>query len=97
MQRTWFSPMWFGDLDDDVDGHFSELAVVHDADGVVNGRQMSLGELDVEAGPMIWIDFADAAAVVSVAVAMLFSDVGCWLQVCLRRVAAEQQPSLSYV
>ena len=35
-------------FDDDVDGHLSELAVVDDADGVVDRRKMSFLELDVD-------------------------------------------------
>ena len=35
-------------FDDDVDRHFSELAVVDDADGVVDRRQMAFRELDVD-------------------------------------------------
>ena len=63
MQRTWFSPMWFGHLDDDVDGHLSELAVVDDANGVVDRRQMSLLELDVDGRSDDLDDLADRCCV----------------------------------
>ena len=55
------------DFNDDVDGNLSELAVVDDADGVVDRRQMPFVELDVDggaddlddfSGPLFWHVFS---------------------------------------
>ena len=53
------------DLGDDVDRDFAELAVVDDADGVVDRRKLPFGELDVDGRADDLDDFADRSDSVS--------------------------------
>ena len=54
-----------GHFDDDVDGHFPELAVVEDADGVVDRGQLAFIELDVDGRSDDLDDPSDMLPVVS--------------------------------